>query len=74
MWLLEIYPAREQPIPGVTSALLSENMKPGVCKGIISRNQVPELVKSIKDDVQVLVTLGAGDLEDYVETITEILK
>ena len=49
-------------------------MKPGVCKGIISRNQVPELVESIKDDIQVLVTLGAGDLEDYVETITKILK
>lgn len=74
VWLLEIYPAREQPIPGVTSNLLADNMKPGVCKGIISRNQVPELVKSIKDDVQVLVTLGAGDLEDYVDTITQILK
>ena len=74
VWLLEIYPAREQPIPGVTSALLVENMKPGVCKGVISRNQVPELVKSIKDDLQVLVTLGAGDLEDYVETITKILE
>ena len=74
VWLLEIYPAREQPIPGVTSNLLADNMKPGVCKGIISRNQVPELVESIKDDVQVLVTLGAGDLEDYVETITKILQ
>ena len=74
VWLLEIYPAREQPIPGVTSRLLADNMKPGVCKGIISKNQVPELVKSIKDDVEVLVTLGAGDLEDYVGTITEILK
>ncbi|MBQ9386105.1 MAG: UDP-N-acetylmuramate--L-alanine ligase [Bacteroidaceae bacterium] len=74
VWLLEIYPAREQPIPGVTSNLLADNMKPGVCKGIISRNQVPELVESIKDDVEVLVTLGAGDLEDYVDTITKILK
>ena len=74
VWLLEIYPAREQPIPGVTSNLLADNMKPGVCKGIISKNQVPELVESIKDDVEVLVTLGAGDLEDYVETITNILK
>ena len=74
VWLLEIYPAREQPIPGVTSNLLADNMKPGVCKGIISRNQVPELVKSISDDVQVLVTLGAGDLEDYVDSITQILK
>jgi len=74
VWLLDIYPAREQPIPGVTSALLADNMKPGVCKGIISRNQVPELVKSIKADTQVLVSLGAGDLEDYVETITQIMK
>ena len=74
VWLLEIYPARELPIPGVTSSLLADKMKPGVCKGIITRNQVPELVESIKDDVQVLVTLGAGDLEDYVDTITEILK
>ena len=54
--------------------MLSDNMKPGVCKGIISRNQVPELVGSIKDDVEVLVSLGAGDLEDYVDTITEILE
>ena len=74
VWLLEIYPAREQPIPGVTSSLLADNMKPGVCKGIITRNQVPELVKSISADVQVLVTLGAGDLEDYVKTITDILN
>ena len=74
VWLLEIYPAREQPIPGVTSALLADNMKPGVCKGIISRNQVPELVTSIKDSVEVLVSLGAGDLEDYVDTITGILE
>ena len=74
VWLLDIYPARELPIPGVTSALLADNMKPGVCKGIISRDQVPELVEKIKDDVQVLVTLGAGDLEDYVETIAKILK
>ena len=73
VWLLEIYPAREQPIPGVTSSLLADNMKPGVCKGIISRNQVPELVESVKESVEVLVTLGAGDLEDYVETITGIL-
>jgi UDP-N-acetylmuramate--alanine ligase len=74
VWLLEIYPAREQPIPGVTSQLLADSMKPGICKGIISRNQVPETVKSIRDGVQVLVTLGAGDLEDYVDTVTEIIQ
>ena len=74
VWLLDIYPARELPIPGVTSNMLADNMKPGVCKGIISKNQVPDLVKSIRDNVQVLVTLGAGDLEDYVNTITQIME
>ena len=74
VWLLEIYPAREEPIPGVTSSLIADTMRPGVCKGIITKNQVKELVESIKDDTQVLVTLGAGDLEDYVDTITKIIK
>ena len=74
VWLLEIYPAREEPIPGVTSQLVADSMKPGVFKDIITRNQVPELVESIKDNVEVLVTLGAGDLEDYVSVITSILE
>ncbi|MBQ0095876.1 MAG: UDP-N-acetylmuramate--L-alanine ligase [Bacteroidetes bacterium] len=74
VWLLDIYPAREAPIPGVTSQLIADNMKPGVCQGIINRNQVPELVRSLRDGIEVLVTVGAGDLEDYAEQITEILE
>ena len=74
VWLTEIYPAREEPIPGVTSNLIADNMKPGVCKGIVSRKDVEGLVSSIKDKVEVLVTVGAGDLEDYADRITEILK
>lgn len=74
VWLTEIYPAREQPIPGVTSRIIADEMKPGVCKGILDRERVPELVSSIKEDIQVLLTVGAGNLEDYVETITGILK
>ena len=49
-------------------------MKPGVCKGIINKKDVVDLVRTIRDDVQVLVTVGAGDLEDYADRITEILK
>lgn len=37
-------------------------------------SQVPELVKFIKDDIEVLVTLGAGDLDNYAGQITEILE
>lgn len=74
VWLTEIYPAREQPIPGVTSRIIADEMKPGVCRGIVDKGKVPELVSSMKNDIQVLLTVGAGDLEDYVGTITEILE
>ena len=58
--LTEIYPAREQPIPGVTSQLIYDNLKPGVEKHMIK-----------KDDV--LVILGAGNLDNYVPQITKII-
>ena len=74
VWLTGIYPAREEPIHGVSSSLIADNMRPGVCKGIISKDEVLELVSSIKDEIEVLVTVGAGDLEDYADKITEILK
>lgn len=74
VWLLDIYPAREKPIPGVTSALVAENIRPGVCRGIVSLAEVPELVRSLADDVEVLVTVGAGDLDNLADEITEILK
>ena len=74
VWLTEIYPAREQPIPGVTSQIIADEMKPGVFKGIVAKDSVPELIASMKDEIQVLLTVGAGNLEDYVETITDILK
>ncbi len=69
-----MYPAREEPIPGVSSSIIADNMKPGVCKGIIFKDDVEGLVRSIKDEIQVLVTVGAGDLEDYADKITEILR
>lgn len=74
VWLLDIYPARELPIPGVTSQIIADSMKPGVCQGIISMSQVPQLIEDIKDDVQVLVTVGAGDLDNYAEKIAHILS
>ena len=70
--LTEIYPAREQPIPGVTSQLIYDNLKPGVEKSMIRKDDVLDLVK--KRDFDVLVTLGAGDLDDMVPQITRIVK
>lgn len=54
--LTEIYPAREQPIPGVTSQLIYDNLKPGVEKSMIRKDDVLDLVK--KRDFDVLVTLA----------------
>ncbi len=70
--LCDIYPAREQPIPGVTSQLIYDNLKSGVTKQMIHKEDVLSLVK--ERDFDVLVVLGAGDLDNYVPQIEEILK
>ena len=70
--LCDIYPAREKPIPGVTSQLIYDNLKPGVEKSMIHKEDVLGLVKN--RDFDVLIVLGAGDLDNYVPQMTEILK
>ena len=70
--LTEIYPARELPIEGVTSKLIYDNLKPGVEKSMIKKDDVPDLVKN--RDFDVLITLGAGDLDNYVPQITHIIE
>ena len=70
--LTEIYPAREEPIEGVTSKLIYDNLKQGVEKQIIEKKDVLEFVKD--HDFEVLIVLGAGDLDNLVPEITKILK
>ena len=70
--LTEIYPAREEPIEGVTSQLIYDNLKPGVAKKIIKKSDVLDFVGS--RDFDVLVVLGAGDLDNDVPEITKILQ
>ena len=70
--LCDIYPAREAPIPGVTSELIYKNLKPGVEKSMIHKKDVLDLVK--KRDFDVLIVLGAGDLDNLVPQMAEILK
>ena len=70
--LTEIYPARELPIEGVTSALIYENLRPGIEKQIIRKDDVLDLVK--RRDFDVLIVLGAGDLDNQVPQITKILE
>ena len=70
--LTEIYPARELPIEGVTSQLIYDNLKEGVKKEMIQKDQVLDYVKTHK--FEVLVILGAGDLDNLVPQITKLLK
>ena len=70
--LTEIYPAREEPIPGVTSALIYDKLKENVTKKMIRKDEVLDFVKN--HDFEVLVVLGAGDLDNQVPQIAKLLK
>lgn len=70
--LCEIYPAREEPIDGVTSKLIYDNLREGIDREMIKKDDVLKYVKS--RNFEVLVVLGAGDLDAYVPQIAKILK
>jgi len=64
--LLDIYPARELPMEGVTSQWLLDKMENGYKKLV----QKQELIASIlESDAQVIVTIGAGDIGELVQSI-----
>lgn len=70
--LLDIYPAREVPIPGVTSKLIYDHLAPEVTKRMCTKEELPDLIQNT--DFDVLIALGAGDIENYAPQIVEILK
>ena len=70
--LTEIYPARELPIEGVTSRLIYDNLKPGIKKEMIQKADVLNYIK--EHDFEVLIVLGAGDLDNQVPQITKLLN
>lgn len=69
--LIDIYPAREQPIPGVTSQLIYDNLRPGIAKSLCRKEEILDLLK--EKEIEVLITLGAGDIDNYVPAITQLL-
>ena len=70
--LCPIYPARELPIPGVTSKLIYDNLRPGIERYMIEKSEVLDFVREKHFDV--LIVLGAGDLDNYVPLIEKELK
>lgn len=69
--LLDIYPAREEPIPGVTSEMIFKDVTAPE-KVLIKKE---ELMDYLSDEpLDVLVTFGAGNVDRYIEPITQLLK
>jgi UDP-N-acetylmuramate--alanine ligase len=68
--LLDIYPARELPIEGITSKCILDEMTTKV--KIVSKSEVLEYVK--KEKIEVFTTLGAGDINLINQEIIDILK
>lgn len=69
--LTEIYPARELPIEGVSSQLIYNHLRPGIEKSICRKEDITTILK--KKKIEVLMTLGAGDIENYVPEICNVL-
>ena len=70
--LLDIYPARELPIPGVSSQLIYDQLRPGIQKSLCKKEELMEVLSG--KSLEVLITLGAGDIDNYVPQIYEMLK
>ncbi len=68
--LLDIYPAREEPIPGVTSKIIYDKVTAPE-KVMIRKEELMGLIR--KEDLDVLVTFGAGDIDGFIEPITDFL-
>ncbi len=69
--LMDIYPARELPIEGVSSKIIFEKMKNTNCQ-LASKETLMEKVKKL--DIEVVLTLGAGDIDLFVQPIKEMLE
>ena len=69
--LLDIYPARELPIEGVTSQIIFDEIE-NENKTLITKKELLDCLKSKRFDV--LLTVGAGDIDTYLPQIVEMLK
>lgn len=69
--LLDIYPAREKPIEGVTSKIIFDKVT--CLKTLCNKQELLPLLEN-KNDIEVLLTVGAGDIDQLLEAIKEVLK
>ena len=69
--LLDIYPAREEPLPGVTSEIIFDKTR--LTDKILIRKE--ELMETLeKEDIDVLATFGAGNIDRFTGPVTEMME
>ncbi len=71
--LLDIYPAREEPIPGVTSEIIFKDVTISD-KHLIKKEELLDYIKSNLSTFEVVVMLGAGNIDRLIEPVKQILE
>jgi UDP-N-acetylmuramate--alanine ligase len=69
--LLDIYPARELPIEGVTSKIIFDRVTAPV-KQLVTKEELMSLLEA--KDTDILVTFGAGDIDRFIPAIKELVE
>lgn len=69
--LLDIYPAREKPIEGITSKIIFDKV---TCPKILCNKEELLPLLEVKNDLEVLLTVGAGDIDQLLDPIRETLE
>jgi UDP-N-acetylmuramate--alanine ligase len=73
----DVYPARENPIKGVTGKLIADAAKNLGHKNVIyvpEKNDIPEVLSELKQDGDIIITMGAGDIWKFGEKFIELIK
>ena len=73
----DVYPAREEPIPGITGELIAEATRKFGHKNvhyIADKKNIPAFLNEIKKESDIIITMGAGDIWKFGEQFVEMLK
>ena len=68
--LLDIYPAREKPIKGISSKSIFDKIN-NKNKALIDKSDISKLL--LEDDYELVISMGAGDIGDLVESIKQTI-
>ena len=72
VFLVDSYAARENTIERGTNRLIYVNLRPGIEKSMCKKEDILNILKD--KNIEVLITLGAGDIDNYVPEIKKILE